>query len=211
MANYHFIGGDGKTYGPYPLEKLQEFKSQNRLDGETKVQKDGGEFQPASEFPELMATGVPPTQQATPHPQPQYGTPQPGAPYYAQPVYDPNAKPSKVQAIAIMTLVGGILATLFGLMWLIYALIIGLATFGIGCIFAVFPIYQLVAGILCIIQGSKLLGENPELFYTKCKNTGVLQIICIICCDWINLTLGIITLVFLNDPQVRAYMRLPAK
>ena len=99
MTNYHFIGGDGKTYGPYPLEKLQEFKSQNRLDGETKVQKDGGEFQPASEFPELMATGVPPTQQATAHPQPQYGTPQPGAPYYAQPVYDTNAKPGQVQAI----------------------------------------------------------------------------------------------------------------
>mgnify|MGYP001183869888 FL=1 len=200
MASYHFIGGDGKTYGPYPLEKLQEFQSQNRLDGETKVQKDGGEFQPASEFPELMATGVPPTQQATPHPQPQYGTPQPGAPYYAQPVYDPNAKPGKVQAIAIMTLVGGIMATLGAVWWALFTL----------CIWIPF-IYGLVFGIMAIVKGSKLLGANPWPEYLTVKTTAIMGIVNIINCDIVNMTMGIIILVFLNDPQVRAYMRLPVK
>ena len=133
MAKYHFIGGDGKTYGPYPLEKLQEFQQQNRLDGESKVQKDGGGFRPASEFPELAAAAAPvqpthaqPQQNPSqPYYQPQ---PQPGMPYYPQPGYDPNVKPGKVQAIGIMTLVGGILATLFGAGGLLYVAIVGLAT-----------------------------------------------------------------------------------
>ena len=34
-----------------------------------------------------------------------------------------------------------------------------------------------------------------------------MQIICIICFDWINMILGIINLVFLNDEQVKAYIR----
>ena len=205
MANYHFIGGDGKTYGPYSLEQLIDFKNQQRLDGETKVQKDGGEFLPANSFPEI-------TGQITTPPQQQIASvPQGVVQHYPQQPLHPNVKPGKVQAIAIMTLVGGILATLFGAGGLLYVAIVGLATFGIGCLFAVFPVYWLVAGILCIVQGSKLMGKNPELVYPKTKNTAILQIVCIICCDWINMTLGIITLVFLNDPQVRAYMRLPVK
>ena len=70
MANYHFIGGDGKTYGPYPLEKLREFREQNRLDGESKVQKDGGEFQPASAYPELAESPPPQVQPYAQPPQP---------------------------------------------------------------------------------------------------------------------------------------------
>jgi len=205
VANYHFIGGDGKTYGPYSLEQLIDFKNQQRLDGETKVQKDGGEFLPANSFPEI-------TGQITTPPQQQIASvPQGVVQHYPQQPLHPNVKPGKVQAIAIMTLVGGILATLFGAGGLLYVAIVGLATFGIGCLFAVFPVYWIVAGILCIVQGSKLMGKNPELVYPKTKNTAILQIVCIICCDWINMTLGIITLVFLNDPQVRAYMRLPVK
>ena len=34
-----------------------------------------------------------------------------------------------------------------------------------------------------------------------------MQIINIINCDMVNLTLGIITLVFLNDPEVRDHLR----
>lgn len=64
-GSYHFIGGDGKTYGPYPLEKLIEFKNQKRLVGETKVQKDGGEFLPANRFPEIVGKVVTQTDQQT--------------------------------------------------------------------------------------------------------------------------------------------------
>ena len=109
--------------------------------------------------------------------------------------------------MAIMTLVGGILATLVGLGWMVYCLLLGIFTLGISCIGLPFAIYELIAGILCIIQGSKLLGKSPDPYYAKTKNTAIMQIVCIICCDWINLVLGIINLVFLNDEEVKAYIR----
>ena len=109
--------------------------------------------------------------------------------------------------MAIMTLVGGILATLVGLGWMVYCLLLGIFTLGISCIGLPFAIYELIAGILCIIQGSKLLGNNPDPYYAKTKNTAIMQIVCIICFDWINMVLGIINLVFLNDEEVKAYIR----
>ncbi|SVE48912.1 uncharacterized protein METZ01_LOCUS501766, partial [marine metagenome] len=44
MPEYYFIGGDNKEYGPYSLEKMRTFFSQNRLDTESMVKKDGGGF-----------------------------------------------------------------------------------------------------------------------------------------------------------------------
>ena len=205
MANYHFIGGDGKTYGPYSLEQLIDFKNQQRLDGETKVQKDGGEFLPANSFPEI-------TGQITTPPQQQIASvPQGVVQYYPQQPLHPNVKPGKVQAIAIMTLVGGILAILASLAWATYVIIFGMLSFGLLCVFIVFPIYQLTAGIILTVRGSKMLGKNPQAAYSSAKSSAILQIICIICCDVFNLVMGIVSLVNQGDPQVRTYMQLPAK
>ena len=205
MANYHFIGGDGKTYGPYSLEQLIDFKNQQRLDGETKVQKDGGEFLPANSFPEI-------TGQITTPPQQQIASvPQGVVQHYPQQPLHPNVKPGKVQAIAIMTLVGGILAILASLAWATYVIIFGMLSFGLLCVFIVFPIYQLTAGIILTVRGSKMLGKNPQAAYSSAKSSAILQIICIICCDVFNLVMGIVSLVNQGDPQVRTYMQLPAK
>ena len=205
MANYHFIGGDGKTYGPYSLEQLIDFKNQQRLDGETKVQKDGGEFLPANSFPEI-------TGQITTPPQQQIASvPQGVVQHYPQQPLHPNVKPGKVQAIAIMTLVGGILAILASLAWATYVIIFGMLSFGLLCVFIVFPIYQLTAGIILTVRGAQMLGKNPQAAYSSAKSSAILQIICIICCDVFNLVMGIVSLVNQGDPQVRAYMRLPVK
>ncbi len=102
-------------------------------------------------------------------------------------------KPGTVQAIAIMQLVGGILACLVS------------ATVALSSFFLYIPwIYSLVVGILCIVKGAKLLGANAHLEPLP-KTHAILQIINIICCDWINLTLGIVSLVLQNNEEVRAY------
>ena len=59
MRQYHFIGGDGKTYGPYSQEQMQQFFAENRVNPQTQVNADGGAWQPASSFPELMMTPGP--------------------------------------------------------------------------------------------------------------------------------------------------------
>ena len=54
MANYNFIGGDGTSYGPYSPEQMRQFMGQNRLTAHSQVSADGGPWQPASNYPELM-------------------------------------------------------------------------------------------------------------------------------------------------------------
>jgi hypothetical protein len=110
--------------------------------------------------------------------------------------------PGKVQAIAIMTLVGGIIASLTGL-----GLLIGL---GLTCIGLLWPgtYYSIVLGIMAIIKGSKLLGRNAAMEPPP-KTIAIMQIINIVNCDVPNCVMGIITLVFLGDPDVKAYFRIP--
>jgi len=76
MAQYHFIGGDGKTYGPYSQEQMQQFMAENRVNAQTQARADGGAWQPASSFGELSG-GVPQTGGPPPsYPQPQgHGAP----------------------------------------------------------------------------------------------------------------------------------------
>jgi len=186
MANYNFIGGDGKSYGPYTAEQMRQFMAENRLNAQSQIQVDGGPLQPAGNFPELMSPGAS-------GPAPAYAPPAPGS---APGMPMTEAKPGKVQAIAIMTLIGGILATLGALMWALF-------TF---CIWIPF-IYGLVYGIMAIVNGSKMLGSRPWEGYRSAKTMGIMMIINIINCDVISLVMGIIILVFLNDPQVSNYMR----
>ena len=40
MANYKFIGGDGKEYGPYSAEQMRQFLSENRLVANSQVSAD---------------------------------------------------------------------------------------------------------------------------------------------------------------------------
>lgn len=108
----------------------------------------------------------------------------------------PREKPSKVQAIAVMTFVGGILATLSAV--LLMVTIYGLCWPG--------SYYSLVLGIMAITRGSQLLGDRAYL-QTPPSGIAVMQIINIVNCDCVNLTLGIINLVFLNDEEVKAYFR----
>jgi predicted Zn finger-like uncharacterized protein len=107
-----------------------------------------------------------------------------------------SEKPSKVQAISVMILVGGILATLTAVILMVT--IYGLCWPG--------TYYSLVLGIMAIIKGSQLLGDRaPE--QPPPSGIAIMQIINIVNCDCINLTLGIINLVFLSDREVKDYFR----
>jgi predicted Zn finger-like uncharacterized protein len=107
-----------------------------------------------------------------------------------------DQKLSKVQAIAIMTLVGGILATLtaMGIMATIY----GLCWPG--------SYYSLVMGIMAIVKGSQLLGDRASA-QAPPSGIAIMQIVNIVNCDFVNLTLGIISLVFLSDQEVKDFFK----
>lgn len=107
-------------------------------------------------------------------------------------------KPGKVLAIAIMTLAGGVVAA-------IIALVNFMLTF-VVCVTSLTAVYGTVVAVLCIIKGANLLGARAHL-ESPPKTTAILQIIEIISCDFVNLVLGILILVFLGDPEVKAYFR----
>src|SRR5262249_4024997 len=106
-----------------------------------------------------------------------------------------DEKPGKVQAIAIMTLVGGILATIIGLAWLP-----ALVCFWPG------GIYSIVLGIMAIIKGSKLLGRDAR-YEAPPTGVAVMMIINIINGDIANCVVGIINLVFLGEREVKEFFR----
>jgi hypothetical protein len=206
MADYYFIGGDDKEYGPYSLEKMRELYSQNRLNSKSMVKKDGGGFQPASNLEELTSsspqTAPLPSPQTPVSPAPSQSPQVTAAPYAPGQAHVPQQaqKPGKVQAISIMVLVMGIFATLGGLTLLLSTV----------CIYFV-AIYGIVHGIMAIVKGSQLLGSDPWDAYQGVRTTAIMGIVNIINCDIWGMVCGIVILVFLGEPEVRAYMRLPQR
>jgi len=59
---------------------------------------------------------------------------------------------------------------------------------------------------MAIVKGSQLLGQNDQ-FQAPPNAIAIMMIINIICCDFANLVMGILILVFLSDPEVRNYYR----
>jgi hypothetical protein len=105
-----------------------------------------------------------------------------------------GTKPEKVNVVGGMMLAGGIIALLVVLSYT-------LLSTGFCCLWPG-TIYGLVVGILLIVRGSNLLGNNPG---PAPHGLAVCQIILIINFDVFNLILGILAKVFLNDPEVKAY------
>ena len=184
---YEFKANDGNVYGPVDEGNILEWAKGGRIDGNSQVRKTpDGEWLPLNQIKELSYI----CRQAAESPVP--STPPVAA---ANPEGKP-AVPGKIQAISIMTLVGGILAilTCFG---------IGLGTAG----FWIPWIYSLILGIMATIKGSQMLGSNPAPAFASAKTIAIMQIVNIINCDIPTLAMGIINLVFLNDPEVKEYLR----
>jgi hypothetical protein len=115
---------------------------------------------------------------------------------YDRPRQKKLQKPGQVQAVAIMMLVGGILAILMGLG-------VPLGSGGICC-FSPGPYYEIVVGILMIIRGVNMLNQDDQ---GPPRTLAILQIITIINFDLPNCVMGVVCLIMLNDPTVETYYR----
>jgi hypothetical protein len=117
-----------------------------------------------------------------------------------------RSKPGKVQAIAIMTLIDGILNIVaIGLTWGI--IILGSSLTGVGLFMILccpVPIYATVLGILEIIAATKLLPE-PTKVKELPQYLAIMQIINVISGGLLSIVTGILALVFASDPEVVSY------
>jgi len=108
-------------------------------------------------------------------------------------------KPGKVQAITIMCLVDGILNVLLSLS-LTCSAIFSI----IGILFVPLTLYPGVLGILEIVYASQLLADPPRI-RKPAQYLAIMQICNIVVGDVISLIIGIMSLVFYSDYEVRAY------
>ena len=110
-------------------------------------------------------------------------------------------KPGMVQAIAIMTLINGILNILAGISITIAAVI---GTMGIGLLCAPITILPGILGVFEIIYASNLLANHPKPVQPS-QTIAILEIACIIIGNVVSMVIGILAIVFYNDKEVKAY------
>lgn len=110
-------------------------------------------------------------------------------------------KPGMVQAIAIMTLINGILNIMWGI-----GLTAGVAlsTMFVGLLCSPLTILPSVLGIFEILYAVKLM-SNPPQRMTPSKTIAILEICCVLLGDVLSLVVGILALVFYNDINVQQY------
>jgi hypothetical protein len=132
----------------------------------------------------------------------EYQTPQRAAPQYTG-----LRKPGKVQAVAIMNLIDGILDVLYGLFLVVFmGFLGGIGSAGILCLCIPGGIYALMVGILEIISGAQLMSTPPKVQGIP-KYVAIMQIVNIVSGNIFSLVIGILTLVFSGDPEVVAYFQ----
>lgn len=112
-----------------------------------------------------------------------------------------SEKPGMFTALAIMTLVSGILNIFYGLS--ITALTV-IGTIGIGLLCAPVTILPSVLGIFEVLYAVKLL-SNPQQPVRFSQAIAILEICCIITGNVLSAVAGVLALVFYNDAAVKAY------
>ena len=110
-------------------------------------------------------------------------------------------KPGLVTAIAVMTLVNGILNLLWGL-GVTASIVLG--TLGLGLLCAPVTILPSILGIFEIIFGARLLAAAP-VGVRPSRAIAILEICAIVAGNFISLVVGILVLVFYADTSVKDY------
>jgi len=110
-----------------------------------------------------------------------------------------SQKPGMIQAIAIMCLISGILNIMWGI-GLSITLLVGLVTI---CLIPL-GVFAIVVGVFEILYAIELL-PDPIRAKKPAQHVAIMEIINIISGNVISLIIGVLSLIFYNDPQVKAY------
>jgi len=110
-------------------------------------------------------------------------------------------RPNLASALGIMTLVNGALNILLGLS-LTASIVVG--TIGLGIICSPITLLPAVLGIFEILYAVKIIANPPQPVKFS-QTIAILEICCILFGNVISLIVGILALVFSNDPSVKAY------
>lgn len=110
-------------------------------------------------------------------------------------------KPGMVTTLGVMTLVSGILNILTGL-GITFA--VAVSTLGIGLLCAPITFLPGILGVFEVLYALKILA-NPPTPVQFSQTIAILEILTILVGNVVALIVGILALVFYNDPLVRDY------
>ena len=116
----------------------------------------------------------------------------------------PLERPSNITTLAVMTLVSGGLNILAGL-GLTIAVVLGTFFFGIICV--PITILPAILGVFEILYGVKLLAVPPKPVKPS-QAIAILEIATFLYLNVISGIVGIIALIFYNDPEVKKYFEM---
>jgi hypothetical protein len=117
------------------------------------------------------------------------------------PVGSTSQKPGMFTAIAIMTLVNGILNIMWGL-GLTSGVVLG--TLFVGLLCAPITLLPAVLGIFEVIYAAKLMSNPPQPVQSS-QTIAILEIAAVISGNILSAIVGILALIFYNDPIVKNY------
>ena len=109
--------------------------------------------------------------------------------------------PGLVKTIAVLTLVNGIFNILWGL-GITAGIVLG--TFFIGLICAPITILPAILGIFEMVYALKLLSNPPQPVQPSTA-IAIMEILCVVTGNVFSMIVGILVLVFYNDPQVKEF------
>lgn len=107
--------------------------------------------------------------------------------------------PGLVRTIGVLTLINGIVNIFWGLI----ATAVVVPTVILTCL-AVFTILPTILGVFEIIYALKLLNTPPQPVQPS-TTIAILEILCVLTGNVFSMIVGILSLVFYNDPQVKGY------
>jgi len=119
--------------------------------------------------------------------------------------YSPLAQsPGLVKTIAVLTLINGIVNIFWGI---ILTGTVVVPTFGIALLclpLILFTLLPTFLGVFEAIYSTKLLSDPPQPVRPS-TTIAILEIICLLFGNVFSMVVGILALVFYNDPQVKDY------
>jgi len=178
----------GEIYGPVDRTELEQWVAEGRVNTQTQL------MQSHSQVWQSAAIVFPNLANLTSAGQAAETGYQQNKPVYGNPgMSSPTARPANANTVSILLTVGGGIAILVGLLVLV----------GSGCVFC-WTIYNLVAGILALVFGISSFSKNQGM-HGKLVAAAIMLIICIIGCDVVSMTLGIVAMVLLSDEQTKMY------
>ena len=114
-------------------------------------------------------------------------------------------KPDRLTAIAVMTLISGIVNLFWSIGIFLLVAAIGAGTLLIGCVCLPLGIYPLALGMLEIVYAAKLLRNPIPPGLKPAYHIAVMEIIDMLFGNAIALIAGVAALILYNDVAVRRY------